>query len=182
MVDNSDRNSHSTSGGSYRRRRFLQAAGASGTLALAGCSDVDLMGNGGTESLRVINSAYGPVQEELREMFDEFEDEHDVRIEYERSDFAEAPQQASQAHAAGDPYDVMMLASPSNNVAAAREGLMQPINDLIDDRGEDYWNEDAMFQLDGDYYFAPDHGSALNLLTRNDILDDVGAPLPPFDS
>ena len=149
-------------------------------MALAGCTG--MLGSDGTTTLRVINSAYGPVQNELEEMFTEFEDEHGVEIEYERSDFAEAPQQASQAHAAGDPFDVMTLASPANNIGAVQEGLVQPINELIDDRGADYWNEDALFQIDGEYYFAPDHGSALNLITRNDILDEVGAPQPPFDT
>lgn len=182
------------------RRRFLKAAGASGAVAfVAGCTGSDpadqstsddaqdkggKVGGQGTRTLRVINSAYEPVQKAYEEMFSEFENEHEnVKIEYNRVGFAEAPQKAAQAHAAGNPYDVMNLASPGNNVTAAQKGLMQPINDVIADRGgTDYWNEKALFKLDGDHYFAPNFGSVLNLLYREDLFEQAGAPMPPFDS
>jgi multiple sugar transport system substrate-binding protein len=186
---------------STHRRQFLTAAGSVTVAALAGC----ISGGGGgggngssggggngssggsgssTSTLRVLNSSYAPVQAEYEKMFEEFESqEGDVKIEYNRVGFADAPSKAAQAHAAGNPYDVMNLASPGNNVTAAKKGLFQPINSLIEERGgSDYWNEKALFKLDGDYYFAPHYGSVLNLIWREDLFDEAGAPKPPFDS
>jgi multiple sugar transport system substrate-binding protein len=183
----------STSG----RRKFIKTAGAGTVVALAGCaggsdnggdgndgsSDGATTGSGGTKTIRVINSAYEPVQAVFEDIFDEFEEqEGNVKVEYNRVDFADAPQQAAQAQAAGEPWDVMNLASPGNNVTAAQEGLLQPINSVIEDRGTDYWNEKSLFQLDGDYYFAPNYGSVLNLIYREDLFEQAGAPMPPFDS
>jgi len=197
MVDDnyrSERNSLTKS-----RRRFLKGTGVTSAVAFtAGCiggnsgsgssdstetTTSGTTGSSGTKTLRVINSAYEPLQKELEKMFSEFEDQHEnVKIEYNRVGFAEAPQKASQAHAAGNPYDVMNLASPGNNVTAAQKGLMQPINDVIDDRGTDHWNEKSLFKLDGDYYFAPHFGTVLNLLYREDLFEQASAPMPPFDS
>lgn len=166
------------------RRRFLRVAGATGAIASVGGCLGGQTGSSGTTTLRVLNAAYEPVQKELQEMFSEFEkEEGDVKVEYNRVGFAEAPQKASQAHAAGNPYDVMNLASPGNNVTAAKKGIMQPITDLVKDRGEgDYWNEKSIFKLDGDYYFAPHYGSVLNLIYREDLFEQAGAPMPPFKS
>lgn len=182
------------------RRRFIKTAGAGTVVALAGCTGSEnesaetesdssdgstpgTTGSGGTKTIRVINSAYQPVQEVFTEIFSEFEEqEGNVNIEYNRVDFADAPQQAAQAQAAGEPWDVMNLASPGNNVTAAQEGLLQPINSVIEDRGTDYWNEKSLFRLDGDYYFAPNFGSVIKLNYRQDLFEEVGAPMPPFDS
>jgi len=183
------------------RRHFIQAAGATGVVAFAGCTgnsedsggggDGDSgetsggkTGSSGTKTIRVLNSAYEPVQKELEKMFSEFEkEEGNVKIEYNRVGFAEAPQKASQAHASGNPYDIASLASPGNNVTAAKKGLFQPINDVIEDRGgSDYWIEKSIFELDGDNYFAPNTGSVLNQLYREDLFEEAGAPMPPFDS
>ncbi|WP_198662126.1 extracellular solute-binding protein [Halorussus litoreus] len=200
----------STSGSSSTnrtRRRFLEATGAGTVVALAGClggggdgdggdggdgggGSGETTGNGnattgssGTKTIRVINSAYEPVQKVFEEIFSEFEEqEGNVEVEYNRVDFADAPQQAAQAQAAGEPWDVMNLASPGNNVTAAQEGLLQPINDVVDDRGVDYWNEKAMFKLDGDHYFAPHYGSVIKLNYRVDMFEEAGAPMPPFDN
>ncbi|WP_435158671.1 ABC transporter substrate-binding protein [Haladaptatus sp. DFWS20] len=169
------------------RRGFLATASASSVVAFAGCLGGlggGKTGSSGTKTLRVLNSAYEPTQKAFKKLFSEFEDEHDnVKIEYNRVGFAEAPQKASQAHASGNPYDIMNLASPGNNVTAAKKGLFQPINDVISDRGgSDYWLEKAIFKLDGDNYFAPHYGSVLNLLYREDLFKEAGAPMPPFDS
>jgi ABC-type glycerol-3-phosphate transport system substrate-binding protein len=165
------------------RRKFLTAAGVGSVVSLAGCVG-GLSGSGGTTTLRVLNSSYEPVQKEFQKLFKEFEEqEGDVKIEYNRVGFAEAPQKASQAHAADKPYDIMNLASPGNNVTAAKKGILQPINSVIEDRGgSDYWIDKALFKLDGDHYFAPHYGSVLNMLYREDLFKQAGAPLPPFDN
>ena len=178
----------STEKSTKSRRRFIQSTAAASVIALAGCmgdsGSGGKTGGGGTKTLRVLNSAYEPVQKEFQKLFKEFEkEEGNVKIEYNRVGFAEAPQKASQAHAAGKPYDIMNLASPGNHVTAAKKGLFQPINDVISDRGgSDYWLEKSIFKLDGDHYFAPHYGSVLNLLYREDLFKEADAPLPPFDS
>lgn len=193
MAGDSKQSADGTSSVNRRRRHFLKAAGGSTVVAFAGClgdggdggggNGNTTTGSSGTKTIRVINSAYAPVQEVFEDIFSEFEDqEGNVNVEYNRVDFADAPQQAAQAQAAGEPWDVMNLASPGNNVTAAQEGLLQPINEVIDDRGTDYWNEKALFQLDGDYYFAPNYGSVLNLIYREDMFEEAGAPMPPFDN
>jgi ABC-type glycerol-3-phosphate transport system substrate-binding protein len=163
--------------------------GGSGTESTSGGETATDSSDGATTgsssvTLRVLNSAYKPVQKELRSIFDEFEQQQgNVTIKYNRVGFADAPQKASQAHAAGNPYDVVNLASPGNNVTAAEKGILQPMNSVIEDRGAgDYWNEKSLFKLDGDYYFAPLYGSVLNLLYREDLFEEAGAPMPPFDS
>lgn len=163
------------------RRRFLGAAGAVGVTGLAGCTGA--LGNQSI-TLRVLNTAYEQGQEAWGEIFDEFENQHDnVTIEYERVDFADAPSRASQAHAGGDPYDLASLASPGNNVFGVREGLFQPINDVIEDMGgTDHWFEGVLFQIDGDYYLAPDAGTVLNQPYRIDLFEEAGVDTPPFDS
>lgn len=165
-----------------KRRRFLATTGTVAIAGLAGCST--LSGGSSTVTLRVLNSSYAPVQKEYEKLFSEFEkQEGDVKIKYNRVSFAKAPAKAAQAHAAGSPYDVMNLASPGNNVTAAKKGLFQPITDLIEERGGvDYWNEKALFKLDGEYYFAPHYGSVLNLIWREDLFEAAGAPKPPFDN
>ena len=185
---NRSKGSKSSSSGS--RRRFIKTVGAGTVVALAGCAGGNDSGStpattddGGTITIRVINSAYEPVQAVFENQFSEFEEqEGNVKVEYNRVDFADAPKQAAQAQAAGEPWDVMNLASPGNNVTAAQEGLLQPINDVIEDRGTDYWNEKSLFQLDGDYYFAPNFGSVIKLNYRVDMFEEAGAPMPPFDS
>ncbi len=166
----------------YRRRTVLKGAAAGttiGSLSVAGCLGG---GNGETPQLRVINSAYQQQEDEYRAIFDEFEEENDCEIEYTRSDFAQAPTEASQAQAAGDPYDLLMLASPGNNVSAVREGLYQPINDLVEDMGEeDHWREEFLVQIDGDYYFAPNTGTVTTLIYREDLFEEYNAPMPPFN-
>lgn len=162
------------------RRRFLGAAGAAGVTGLAGCSGV----LGGQEiTLRVLNTAYQQAQVAWKEIFEEFENQHDnVTISYERVDFADAPSRASQAHAADDPYDLASLASPGNNVFGVREGLFQPINDVIEDMGgTDHWFEGVLFEIDDDHYLAPDAGTVINQIYRKDLFEDAGVDLPPFD-
>jgi len=208
MAGDTKQSTSESSSTNRTRRRFLEATGAGTVVALAGClggggdgdggdgdggdggGSGETTGNGnattgssGTKTIRVINSAYEPVQKVFEEIFTEFEEqEGNVEVEYNRVDFADAPQQAAQAQAAGEPWDVMNLASPGNNVTAAQEGLLQPINDVIDDRGVDYWNEKAMFKLDGDHYFAPHYGSVIKLNYRVDMFEEAGAPMPPFDN
>lgn len=166
---------------SSSRRRFLGAAGVTGVTGLAGCT-----GMLGDESitLRVLNTAYEDGQKAWQEIFDEFENQHDnVSIEYNRVDFADAPSRASQAHAGDDPYDLASLASPGNNVYGVREGLFQPINDVIEDMGgTDHWFEGVLFKIDGDHYLAPDAGTVLNQIYRIDMFEDAGVDVPPFDS
>lgn len=183
MGDDTYRDASNRRARAASRRNFLAAAGVSGVASLAGCVS-GMSGGGTTTTLRVLNSAYEPIQKEFEKLFSEFEEqEGDVKIEYNRVGFAEAPQKASQAHAANKPYDIMNLASPGNNVTAAKKGLFQPINSVIEDRGgSDYWIEKSLFKLDGDYYFAPHYGSVLNLLYREDLFEEAGAPMPPFDS
>ena len=192
MVRDSNRPTDDGTTSNRTRRRFLKTASAGTIVAFAGCTggpgggegNGGKTGSSGTTTLRVLNSAYEPVQKEFEKLFSEFENEHsNVKIEYNRVGFAEAPQKASQAHASGNPYDIMNLASPGNNVTAAKKGLFQPINDVIEDRGgSDYWLDKAIFELNGDNYFAPHYGSVLNLLYREDLFEQAGAPLPPFDS
>lgn len=204
MVGDTNQSANDGTTPNRTRRRFIQAAGATGVVAFAGCTGSDggggsegsggeggnadtagaKTGSQGTKTLRVLNSAYEPVQKELQNIFSEFEEqEGNVRIEYNRVGFAEAPQKASQAHASGNPYDIASLASPGNNVTAANKGLFQPITDVIEDRGgSDYWNDKAIFKLDGENYFAPNTGSVINLLYREDLFEQAGAPMPPFDS
>ncbi|WP_049896429.1 ABC transporter substrate-binding protein [Natrialba chahannaoensis] len=166
----------------YRRRTVLKGAttGATiGALSVAGC----LGGGNGGPVLRVINSAYQQQEDEYRAIFDEFEEEHDCEVEYTRSDFASAPSEAAQAQAGGNPYDLLMLASPGNNVFGVQEGLYQPINDVIEDMGaEDHWREEFLVQIDGDYYFAPNTGTVSTLIYREDLFNEYDAPMPPFDS
>lgn len=163
------------------RRRFIGAAGAAGVTGLAGCSGI--LGDDQI-TLSVLNTAYDEAGEAWREIFDEFEDQHDnVTVNHERVDFADAPSKASQAHSADDPYDLASLASPGNNVFGVREGLFQPINDVIEDMGgTDHWFEGVLFEIDGDNYLAPDAGTVLNLIYRKDLFDEAGVEHPPFDS
>lgn len=186
MVDGNNRPAKSSSTSITKRRQFLATAGTTGAVAFAGCTGIPGSGSGGsgTKTIRVLNSAYEPTQKEFEKLFSEFEDQHkNVKIKYNRVGFAEAPQKASQAHASGSPYDIMNLASPGNNVTAAKKDIFQPINDVIEDRGgSDYWLEKSIFKLDGDYYFAPHYGSVLNLIYREDLFKKSGAPMPPFDS
>jgi len=163
------------------RRRFLAAAGAAGATGLAGCTgaltDEQI-------ELSVLNTAYDEQADAWRTIFDRFEDAHDnVEITHERVDFAEAPSRASQAHAADDPYDLASLASPGNNVFGVKEGLFQPINDVIEDMGgTDHWFEGVLFEIEDDYYLAPDSGTVLNIPYRIDLFEEAGAPMPPFES
>jgi multiple sugar transport system substrate-binding protein len=184
MGENANRSNPTSNRSSVltNRRRFLTATGAVAFTGFAGCTA--LSGGSSTVTLRVLNSSYAAVQKEYEKLFSEFEkQEQNVNIKYNRVGFAKAPSKAAQAHAAGTPYDVMNLASAGNNVTAAKEGLFQPINDLIEERGgADYWNEKALFKLDGDYYFAPHYGSVLNLIWREDLFEEAGAPKPPFDN
>jgi multiple sugar transport system substrate-binding protein len=174
----------SGSGGTVRRRRFMQA-GAAGALTtgLAGCVS-SLGGGGGPVTVRFLNSSYEQEQEAYENLFETFEEEQDnVEVEYTRVDFAKAPQKAAQAHAADEPYDVMSLASPGNNVTAVAKGLFQPINDVIEDMGgSDHWFEKILIPIDGDYYFASNSGSVINHIWRKDIFEEHGAPTPPFEN
>lgn len=166
---------------SSSRRRFLGAAGVTGVTGLAGC----IAGVGSQNiTLRVLNTAYEDGQKAWREIFDEFENQYDdVTIEYNRVDFADAPSRASQAHAGDDPYDLASLASPGNNVYGVREGLFQPINDVIEDMGgTDHWFDGVLFKIDGDHYLAPDAGTVINQVYRIDLYEDAGIDTPPFNS
>jgi len=173
-----------SSGGNYGRRRFIKTT-AAGTVtgSLAGCVS-GLGGVGGPVTVKFLNSSYEQEQKAYEKLFEKFEEEHDnVQVEYTRVDFAKAPQKAAQAHAADDPYDVMSLASPGNNVTAVAKGLFQPINDVIEDMGgKNHWFEKILIPIDGDYYFASNSGSVINHIYRKDLFEKYSAPTPPYDN
>lgn len=162
------------------RRGFAKACGIGGIATISGCTG--LIGSDGTTELRVIHSLYDQEQEVFDELKEEYKEENDVEFDEARVGWEEAEQRITEAEAAGNPYDIIVMATDILP-EAVENNIVSPMTDVIQDLGgTDHFLETTLLDIDDEYWIAPIDANPFNYIWRRDFVDEYGAPAPPYDS
>ena len=191
--DNNDRSVED----SIDRRRLLQALGAGGAIAIAGCSgdggsggdgngesggDGDSgSGDGSTQSVQFLTMGVG---DNIKQFFEEnnaaFEDEHDVDVEFTSVTWDNARQTVNNRVDGGEAPDVSRWPARWIPQLVGKDAL-EPLNDMMDGEfGEQFYDgvaEGTMYN--GSHYGVPWAASNKCLYYNKDVFEAAG--LDPED-
>ena len=78
---------------------------------------------------------------------------------------------------AGAPVDIVQV-DPETICTWANAGILMPLDDLVQDIGEDDFMEGSRVVLDGHDYGMPYSGCSMNLYVRSDLFEEAGLEYP----
>ncbi|MFU1783530.1 ABC transporter substrate-binding protein [Haloarcula japonica] len=190
--DNNDRSVED----SIDRRRLLQALGAGGAIAIAGCSgdggsggdggdgDSGSGGDGGDGSTQSVQFLTMGVGDNIKQFFEEnnaaFEDEHDVDVEFTSVTWDNARQTVNNRVDGGEAPDVSRWPARWIPQLVGKDAL-EPLDDMMDGEfGAQFYDgvaEGTMYN--GSHYGVPWAASNKCLYYNKDVFETAG--LDPED-
>lgn len=165
--------SHECSRGSdssVRRRRFLQGAGVTGTIGLAGCTS--LLGGSGGDGVEYWTLFGGGDGDVMKSMVDQINqsDEHDIQVNRQRIPFEEYYDNLYTSLTGDERPDIAVLH------ADMMEEFGDHLSPVTDDIGTDPYVDDLAQRgvVDGDQLAVPLDTHPLGLYYNKDIFEEAG--------
>lgn len=111
-------------------------------------------------------------------IIDQYQEQHpNVNVILELGTFRDLNTIIAHQMAVGNPTDIMMLDSTLVPTFANQDYLL-PLNDLIEDVGEEDFKASSIFKIRGNYYSVPYAGEAHVLWIRKDLMKKYGVKKP----
>ena len=132
-----------------------------------------------TKIIRFFTSETDPASlEAYKTIMSEFQKQHpDVQILLELGTYRDEMTILKMQLAAGNPADVFSLEMGEVPTLAKMEYLL-PLNDVIDDIGEEDFKPNTIFKVEGSYYAVPYAGDGDALWIRKDLMEKYGVKSP----